>query len=75
MDELFWFKDPVLRHVDYIRKWGSKTARAVVNHEVFIGMSAEAAKESWGVPATVNMNEIGGKVNEQWVYPTGKKNR
>lgn len=75
MHELFWFKDPVLRHVDYIRKWGSKTARAVVNHEVFIGMSAEAALESWGVPAQRNVNEIGGKVNEQWVYPSGNKNR
>jgi hypothetical protein len=75
MDELFWFKDPVLRHVDYIRKWGSKTARAVVNHEVFIGMTAEAALESWGVPAEKNVNEIGGKVNEQWVYPSGNKNR
>jgi hypothetical protein len=75
LDELFWFKDPVLRHVDYIRKWGSKTARAIVNHEVFVGMTAEAALESWGVPASKNVNEIGGKVNEQWVYPSGKRNK
>jgi len=75
MNEMFWFKDPVLRHVDYIRKWGKKTASAIVNHEVFIGMTAEAALESWGVPATTNVNEIGGKVNEQWVYPAGKRNK
>lgn len=75
MHELFWFKDPVLRHVDYIRKWGSKTARAIVDHEVFVGMTAEAALESWGVPASKNVNEIGGKVNEQWVYPSGKRNK
>jgi hypothetical protein len=75
LDELFWFKDPVLRQVAYIRKWGSKTAEAIVNHEVFVGMSAEAALESWGVPASKNVNEIGGKVNEQWVYPAGKRNK
>jgi hypothetical protein len=75
LNELFWFKDPVLRHVDYIRKWGSKTARAVVEHEVFIGMPAEAALESWGVPASKEIIEVGGKVNEQWKYPSGKTNR
>jgi len=75
MDQLFWFDDPVLRQVAYIRKWGKKTAQAIVDHEVFVGMSAEAALESWGVPASKNVNEIGGKVNEQWVYPAGKRNK
>jgi len=75
LSQLFWFDDPILRQVAYIRKWGSKTAEAIVNHEVFVGMSAEAALESWGVPASKNVNEIGGKVNEQWVYPAGKRNK
>jgi hypothetical protein len=75
MGELFWFTDPVLRQVSYIRKWGKKAAQAIVDHEVFVGMSAEAALESWGVPASKNVNEIGGKVNEQWVYPAGKRNK
>jgi hypothetical protein len=75
MGELFWFKDPVLRQVDYIRKWGKKTARAIVAHEVFIGMTAEAATESWGVPEKKNVTEVGGKVSEQWVYPAGKRNK
>lgn len=75
LDEIFWFKDPTLRQVDYIRKWGKKTARAIVAHEVFVGMSAEAALESWGVPASKNVSEIGGKTNEQWVYPVGKRSK
>lgn len=68
LSELMWFQDPLLRHVDYIREWGSKTARAVVNHEVFIGMPRQAALESWGPPTTVVVSEIGGKREEQWVY-------
>lgn len=75
MNDIFWFKDPVMRQVDYIRKWGSKTARAIRDHEVFIGMPAEAALESWGVPEKVNVNEIAGKKNEQWVYPVGKRSK
>ena len=75
MDDIFWFKDPTLRQVDYIRKWGKKTARAVMTHEVFVGMHAEAAAESWGVPAKRNVNEIGDKREEQWVYPVGKRSK
>ena len=75
LDELLWFKSPMLRHVDYIRKWGKRTARAVVNHEVFIGMPSEAAMESWGTPTKVNTNEIGGRNEEQWVYKELLKSR
>jgi len=75
MDDLFWFKDPTLRQVDYIREWGKKTARAIVAHEVFVGMTAEAAEESWGVPTKKNINEIGDKREEQWVYPVAKRSK
>jgi hypothetical protein len=71
MAGFFWFEDPVLRHVAYIRKYGKKTARAIMDHEVFVGMSQEAALESWGTPARVNTREISGQINEQWIYPTG----
>jgi hypothetical protein len=74
MNHLFWFKDPTMRQVDYIRKWGKKTARAIMDHEVFVGMTAEAAIESWGFPVKTTVNEIAGKRTEQWVYPAGKKN-
>lgn len=75
MDDIFWFKDPMLRQVDYIRKWGKKAARAIRDHEVFVGMTAEAAEESWGVPEKRNISEIGGKRNEQWVYPVAKRSK
>lgn len=73
--DMMWFQSPMLRHVDYIRMWGTKTARAVVNHEVFIGMSKEAVLESWGIPTTVNTNEIGDKKEEQWVYKLPLKSK
>jgi len=45
LDELFWFKDPTLRQVDYIRKWGKKTARAIVD---VVGCACdEEPKRDW----------------------------
>ena len=75
LDEILWFKSPMLRHVDYIRWWGKRTARAVRNHEVFIGMPREAAHESWGAPTIINTNPIGDKKEEQWVYKGALKSR
>lgn len=75
LDELFFFEDPTLRHVSYIRKYGKKTARAIMDHEVFVGMPSDAALESWGSPAKRNTSEINGRVNEQWVYPTAQTNK
>lgn len=75
LGEIVWFDDPTLRHVSYIRKWGKRAARAVMDHEVFIGMSAEAAMESWGIPSEIRSSEIGDKQEEQWVYKEYKRTR
>lgn len=72
---IFWFDDPTIRHVDYIRKWGKKTARSVMNHEIFPSMPAEAARESWGVPNEIVVNEIGSEKEERWKYKEGKRTK
>ncbi|MFQ5510958.1 MAG: hypothetical protein ACE5EO_03830 [Candidatus Krumholzibacteriia bacterium] len=71
--DLMWFKSPMLRQVDYIRAWGKRAARAVINHEIFIGMPLEAALESWGIPTDIRRNEIGGEMEEQWAYRQAKR--
>ncbi|MFH1755241.1 MAG: hypothetical protein ABIA59_06015 [Candidatus Latescibacterota bacterium] len=73
--EIFWFKSPMLRQVDYIRNWGKKTGRAIRNHEVFVGMDAEAARESWGLPSEVISHEIGSQTEEQWIYRVGNRSK
>ncbi len=75
MDQLFFYEDPVLRQVGYIRKYGKKTARAIMDHEVFVGMPSDAALESWGSPAKKNTSEINGRINEQWIYPSPESNK
>jgi hypothetical protein len=59
-----------MRHVTFIRKYGKKTAQAIMEHQVFAGMSAEAAIDSWGPPISKQVNERDGVVNERWIYPT-----
>jgi hypothetical protein len=74
LGRVFWFDDPTIRHVDYIRKWGKKTARSVVNHEVFAGMPAEAAQESWGIPDEITVSgEVASEREERWSYKEGKR--
>ena len=75
LEEILWFNDPTMRHVEYIRRWDKRTARAIRNHEVFIGMSREAALEAWGIPTKINTNEIAGKNEEQWVFKETRKSR
>jgi hypothetical protein len=70
MLELFWFDDPTIRHVNFIHKFGKKTAQAIMDHQLYVGMSADAAMASWGPPASKQVNEQGGIVNERWIYPT-----
>lgn len=73
--ELFWFDDPTTRHVAFIRQYGKKTARAIMEHDLFAGMPADAALASWGPPARKQVTEMGGVVNERWIYPTGTPNK
>jgi hypothetical protein len=73
--DLFWFDDPTTRHVAFIRKYGKKTAKAIMEHEVFAGMTADAAEASWGPPARKQVTELQGVVNERWIYPTGAPNK
>jgi hypothetical protein len=75
LGEIFWFDDPTIRHVDYIRKWGKNMARAVMNHEVAPGMPAEAARESWGIPNEVVASETGEVKEERWKYKEGKRTK
>ena len=70
MAELFWFDDPTIRHVNFIRKYGKKTAQAIMEHQLFKGMASDAAEDSWGPPIGREVTEQGGKVYVKWVYPT-----
>lgn len=75
LTEIFFFDDPTLRHVAYIRKFGKKTASAIMEHSLFAGMSSEALLESWGLPMRTTKNELAGNVTEQWAYPIPNSNQ
>jgi hypothetical protein len=65
---LFWFEKPEKRYRMDLRKYGKKTAKAIFKHELFKGMKRAAALESWGYPDEMNSHEMGGSVEEQWIY-------
>lgn len=68
LNRLFWFNDPEYRYRMNLRKYGKKTAKAIFEHQLFKGMKREAALESWGYPDEMNSVELGGSLQEQWIY-------
>ena len=68
MKRLFWFKHHDYRYRMNLRKYGKKTAKAIYNHELFKGMKRGAALESWGFSDEMNSNDVGGRLQEQWIY-------
>ena len=70
MAEFFWFDDPTLRQVRFIREYGKETAKLIMNHQLVAGMTPDAALDSWGKPAKTNTSERNGVVQERWTYPS-----
>jgi hypothetical protein len=68
LNRFFWFRNPDYRYRMNLRKYGKRTAKAIYNHELFKGMTREAALESWGFPDEMNSTDVGGDVQEQWIY-------
>lgn len=62
-DDYFLTKDPRKTY-----KWVKKVWAAVEEGKVFIGMTAEQARMSWGKPEEVNRTITGNVKHEQWIY-------
>lgn len=65
-EENFFTEDP-----RKIYKWSSKVWTAIDEEKVFIGMTAEQARMSWGKPKEINKTITGNVKHEQWVYGSG----
>jgi hypothetical protein len=75
LTQIFWFKKPTYRYRMDLRTYGKRTAKAIFNHELFRGMKREAALDSWGFPDEMKENELGGVLNEQWIYIDPRLNK
>lgn len=56
------------RSRELTKRFGSEVGRRLSSHEVWIGMTREMARESWGPPSTINRTVTASSVHEQWVY-------
>lgn len=62
-EEVFFTADPKI-----IYKWSSEVWTAIEENKVFIGMTAEQARMSWGKPEEINKTTTDNVKHEQWVY-------
>ena len=51
-----------------IQEYGASIALKILNHEYWLGMKAEQARESLGSPGNINESVGSWGVNQQWVY-------
>lgn len=52
--------------------WSTDACKAVEQKKIFIGMTADEARASWGKPSRVNRTIYSTGVHEQWVYDYGE---
>jgi hypothetical protein len=71
------FRDTIKGHLEYSfyfvnpftdKKWAKKTIEAIKERKVFIGMTKEQVKLSWGRPENINRTISSYGVSEQWIY-------
>ena len=53
------------------KKFGRVNLDRIINPKVWIGMTKEMAKLSWGEPSDINKTITAEAVREQWVYGSG----
>lgn len=63
-NDFFYVSDPAPR----IAKWGKRVLTAIKENKVFIGMSKEQVRASWGVPDDINRTVGPWGIHEQWIY-------
>lgn len=60
----FYLSDPKAR----VAKWGKKVLKAIADKKVFLGMTEEQVKTSWGWPASTHASVGRWGKREQWVF-------
>jgi hypothetical protein len=68
--KIFYFKNPI---PELIKKWGKKVVKSIQEGEIFMGMTSEQVKASWGEPDDINRTVTKWGVHEQWVYEESRK--
>jgi hypothetical protein len=56
------------RKKDLIKRYGAEIANKILAGKIWLGMSSEMAKESWGLPEQNNRTVGTWGTHEQWVY-------
>ena len=54
-----------------VKRYGNSNADLIISGKVKVGMSKQAAKESWGEPDDINTTTGSYGTHEQWVYGNG----
>jgi|688.fasta_scaffold603931_1 hypothetical protein len=71
-ENLALHKDIVPRIEKLTKVFGATNAKRIMNGEIWLGMTANMAVQSWGRPEKVNRTVGSFGAHEQWVYPSNR---
>jgi len=63
-------KQKAARKSAMIAKYGDQIASRILEGSVWLGMTDEMARDSWGEPSKIDRTVTSNLVHEQWVYPS-----
>ncbi len=49
-------------------RFGPEVAKKIAKKQIWIGMTKEMARESWGPPKDINRTVTAEAIHEQWIY-------
>ncbi len=61
-------KEKAEREASLVEKFGKTDAERIIKRMVWIGMTGEQLRESWGPPEDINTTVTASSKSEQWVY-------
>jgi len=61
-------EDKLWREQFIIDTYGNEIAQKIFAHKIWIGMTKEMMKLSWGVPDDINRTVTANSTSEQWIY-------
>ena len=56
------------RKTELTKKFGASNAQKIIDGKIWLGMTSEMAKESWGQPKKINRDVYEFGKHEQWIY-------
>ena len=72
IDDLLAQVNPEDRLEAMVSKYGKNKGKMIASGKVWVSISFEMARDSWGAPSNIQKSLVSSGPTEKWTYPEGK---